>query len=58
MYVFSSDSGEMKQNPQICTWRDRTKIQFYPIILYMYTTFKEKENYPHFGLTMLDSWFF
>lgn len=47
MYIFSSDHGEMKQNSQICRWRDRIKIQLvFPIILYMYTTFKEKENQP------------
>ena len=46
MYIFSFHNGEMKQNPQLCRWREDKNPAFFPVTLYMYTTFKEKENQP------------
>lgn len=46
-YIFSTDIGEMKQNPHICRWRERTKAQlFFPLTPYMYTPFQDKEKQP------------
>lgn len=44
-YIFSTDIGEMKQNPHICRWRERTKAQlFFPLTPYMYTPFQDKKK--------------
>lgn len=46
MYIFSFHNGEMKQNPQLCRWREDKNPAFFPVTLYMDTTFKERVNQP------------